>query len=274
MSRWSKATNDTSYLMEMLKDQKTLYALLGSAAFGVLLAFPFGLGVGLVPVLGFLAGTTLAALFVPGSKKFREKVDRRKRQELREKTRNHLISEIVGRVGPNHTFWNIYNRMCERRESLKKVSIDRASALTDEDVQRLDDATVDFLGLWLGRIAIQERHQAFNQKELERRIEQIEKQLAEHEEAADQRRLQKALTDLRELVKRREEMHTRDTEAEARMLAMSDTFDEVYQRIMANPTSKEDISMGVESALERMNIEEELDYVLEEEVNTMLTHKR
>jgi hypothetical protein len=273
MSRWTKSKNDTSYLMEMLKDQKTLYGLLGSAALGALLAFS-SLGLALLPMVVFAAVMTIAALFVPSSKSFREKIDRRKRNEGREKTRNHLVSEIVGRVGPNHTFWNIYNRMCERRDSLKKVAAERESALTGDDVEKLDDATVDFLGLWLGRIAIQERHQAFNQKELERRIEQIEKQLESMEAAADQRRLQKALSDLRELVKRRDEMHSRDTEAEARMLAMSDTFDEVYQRIMANPTSKEDISQGVESALERMNIEEELDYVLEEEVNTMLTHKR
>src|SRR5688572_29379106 len=108
MSRWTKSKNDTSYLMEMLKDQKTLYGLLGSAALGALLAFS-SLGLALLPMVVFAAVMTIAALFVPSSKSFREKIDRRKRNEGREKTRNHLISEIVGRVGPNHTFWNIYN---------------------------------------------------------------------------------------------------------------------------------------------------------------------
>jgi len=266
-----KDRKKVSYLKEMLTDQRNVYAALSSVAAGTLLSIPFGLGAGLLPVLGYAAGTTIAALFVPGSDKFRRKVDRRRALEQREATRGHLIEEIEKRVGSEHALWGVYRRMLDRRDALRKVAGERESALQDEDVDRLDDATVDFLGLWLGRIAIQERNESFGERELTRRIEQIERQLEGIKDEADRRRLLKAKAELEALVRRRQEMRTRDAAAEAQMLSMADTFDEVYQRVMANPTSSENVSVELQSAVERMNIEEELDYIIQEEVDTMLT---
>ena len=271
MSRWSQSgKKSVSYVKEMLKHQYSWYGLLGSVAAGTMLSIPFGLGPALLPVVGYLASTSLAALFVPGSRKFRDKVDRKTREKERETTRTHLIQEITKRVGPDHQFWEMYARLLDRTGALRRVSVERGGAVGQDDIDRLDDATVDFLGLWLGRIAISERDRMFSEDELKSRVANLEKDLESVNEPADKRRIQKAITDLKQLVKRRQEMKSRDAAAEASMLAMADTFDEVYQRVMANPTSNEAVATELRSAVDRMNVEEELDHVLFDEVEAML----
>jgi hypothetical protein len=271
VSRWSQSgKKKISYLKEMLLHQYNLYGFLGTAAAATLISIPLGLGPALIPLLAYGASTTIAALFVPGSRKFQDSVDRRKRTEAREGARLHLIQEITKRVGRDHNYWGVYNRMLERRDALRRAASERENAITEDDVDRLDDATVDFLGLWLGRIAIHERNQAFSEKALEARIAQLDGDIEKTEDVDNKRRLVKARSDLAGLVKRRQEMRTRDAAAEAAMLSMSDTFDEVYQRVMANPTSQEAVQTELRSAVERLDIEEELDHVLYDEVEAML----
>lgn len=270
MSRWSQSGKKVSYLKEMLAHQYNIYGALGSAAAASVLAIPLGIGPALIPLLAYGAGTTIAALFVPGSPKFQEAVDRRKRLEAREGARAHLISEITKRVGNEHYNWPVYNRMIERRDALRRAAAVRENAITEQDVDRLDDATVDFLGLWLGRIAIQERNQAFSEPKLQARIDGLGVEIEATEQPENKRRLIKARSDLVGLVKRRQEMRTRDAAAEATMLSMSDTFDEVYQRVMANPTSEDVVQTELRSAVDRLDIEEELDHVLYGEVEALL----
>lgn len=270
MSRWSQTGKKVSYLKEMLTHQYNLYGALGSAAAASVLAIPLGVGPALIPMLVYGAGTTIAALFVPGSKTFQEAVDRRKRREAREGTRTHLIGEITKRVGNEHYNWPIYLRMLERRDALERAAAVRENAITESDVDRLNDATVDFLGLWLGRVAIAERNQAFSEPALKARIDALAKEIEAAEPEENRRRLMKARSDLVGLVKRRQEMRTRDAAAEAAMLSMSDTFDEVYQRVMANPTSEDVVQTELRSAVDRLDIEEELDHVLYGEVEALL----
>ena len=269
MERWRKKQK-VSYLKEMLTTQTSVYGLLGTLAAGTFLTIPFGVGIGLLPVLGYVASASIAALFVPGSARFRMQVDERKRAEAREAARTHLLSEITRRVGPQHAYWVMYHRMVERRDSLRKVAGERQTALMDQDVDRLDDATVDFLGLWLARLAIHDRAQSVGEEEIKRRIAELDQQIEGTEDPANERRLLKARSDLVGLLTRRAEMETRDAQAEARMLAMADTFDEVFQRVMADPTSRENVAAELRVAVDRMNVEEELDHILEHEVEAAL----
>jgi hypothetical protein len=272
VSRWDldKKKRKGSYLVEMLKHRWNVYALLGTMAGAAVLSIPFGLGIALLPILGYTAGTSIAGLFVPGSRKFRDNVDRRRRAEERELTRRYLLVEIQKRVGPEHGYWRDYGRLCDRRDSLMKIAENHDNALTYEDVEKLDDSTLDFLGLWLGRIAIADRARAVSEAQLEGRVSQLAEDIEQANDPANARRLMKAKEELEGLLKRRREMRSRDAAAEAAMLTMCDAFDEVYQRIMANPTSREAIDGDLRSAVERLNIEEELDYVLHEEVEAML----
>ncbi|MEM9069683.1 MAG: hypothetical protein AAGE52_14320 [Myxococcota bacterium] len=258
-----------SYFKEMLLHKYNINSGLGSLAAGVVLSIPFG-GVGFLPVIAYGAGVAIASLFVPGSATFRANVDRRKMVEQREAARQHLIDEIEKRVGKDHAYWQVYGRMLERRDSLRKVAEQQETAVTQEDIDRLDDATVDYLGLWLARIAIHERSASFDERTLARRIADIDTQLETVGASSDKRRLLKAKKELENLIRRREEMKTREASMEATMLSMSDTFDEVFQRVMANPTSREEVAAELKVAVERMNAEEELDYILEDEIDGLL----
>lgn len=272
MSRWSGSSqNRRSYLWEMLAHKYNVYGLLSSVAIGTFLSIPLGLGPALIPILGYSAITSIAALFVPGSRSFQENVDRQKRSHAREATRGHLLAELRKRLGDNHTFFGVYHRLIERRDSLRKMAQDH-QAISIEDIERLDDATVDFLGLWLGRTAIAERHRAFDEGQLKGRIADLTAQIESLPEDDNRKRLLKAKSDLETLVRRRQEMRTRDAAAEAAMLSMSDTFDEVYQRIVSSPSPADSAAAAdLRSAVDRLNIEEELDTVLYDEVEAMLS---
>jgi len=265
---WKKK-EDVNYLGEMLKHRYSVNSGLVSVAACLAMAIPFG-GLALLPIVTYGAGLAIASLFIPGSASFRMNVDRRKRVEQREAARKHLREEIEKRVGIEHPYWKVYARMLERRDSLRKVAGDNESAVTDDDVDALDDATIDYLGLWLARIAIHERSTAFDERSVATRITDIDGQLESVTEGADKRRLQKAKRELQDLLKRREEMRTREAAMEASMLSMADTFDEVFQRVMENPTSRDQVAAELKVAVERMNAEEELDYVLEDEVEALL----
>ncbi len=257
----------TNYLKEFFLHKWSINAGLGSVAAGVFLSIPFG-AVAFLPVVGYAAGMGIATLFVPGSSRFRDKIDRQKAAEQREGARQHLMDEISKRVGYDHQYWQVYNRLCERRDSLRKLAQERETSISMEDVDALDDLTIDYLGRWLARIAIHERSQLVDERGLANRVRDIDKQLENVGSEADERRLLKAKHELKALLKRRQEMMTREASLEASMLSMADTFDEVFQRVMSNPTGTDRNEVRV--AVERMNAEEELDFVLEEEVEGLL----
>jgi len=270
MSRWDKGKKKTSYFKEWLLSKRSINGGLGAVAAGVMLSIPFGFGIATLPVLAYVTGMGIASLFVPGSSKFREQVDRRNATKQREAARDQLLKEIARRVGNKHDYWRIYDRLTGRRDSLRKVAERNDTAVTQEDVDRLDDATLDFLGLWLGRIVVHERLNSIDGDAVRSRIEHIGARIEEVDDMGDKRRLMKAKRDLEGLLQRREEMLTREAAMEAQMLSMSDTFDEVYQRVMANPGSRARVDEGLAMAVERMDAEEELDYILDHEVEALL----
>ena len=81
----------------MLLSNGNMVAALGSVAAGVLLSLPYGFAAGLLPIIGFAAGETIAAMFIPYSENFRARVDKKYREQVREATRSHLLDEIEKR---------------------------------------------------------------------------------------------------------------------------------------------------------------------------------
>jgi len=258
-----------SYFKEMLSHPASQYGLLGALATGAVLSIPLGLGVGVIPLLLFAAGESIAALFVPNSPVFREMVDRKKRRESREKFRAHLTGKIEAKVGSDHPHWGVYNRMCERLASLLEIARNRETSLTAYDVERLDDATVDYLSLWLARLVMAERRGTFDDRGIQGRIDSIGRQMEKTSASLERKRLAKAMQDLQRVLRRRESLAARETAVEAAMLSMSDTFEEVYQRVMTDPTST-DVIDELHGAVERLGIEEELDFAVEEEIGDLV----
>lgn len=263
---------EISYLKEMLTHPNSVYGLLGTLTLAAILSIPLGIGIALIPLLFFGAFESIAALFIPSSPIFREMINRRKRAERREKVRSHLVEEIERRESDGQFHWRAYHRMRERIESLNEFADARKAALSAHDVERLDDATVDYLGLWLGWLVLAERWQGTDEEGLQRRINAIDVQL-EKVSGLEAKRLSKAKEDLERILKRRESMWGRATEIEAKMLAMSDTLEEVYQRVMLNPHSG-DATEQLQEAVERMKVEEEIDYAVDSELEALLGNKK
>lgn len=254
-----------SYVKEMLTSQTSLHGFLGALATGTLLAFPYGFGVATIPVLCFSAALGIAAMFVPNSARFRHKIDRAKRAERREQARAHLIDEIRRRA-PEAPLWDLYDGLCQRVASLYRMATrGREGGLSGGDLERLDDATVDFLGLWLGRLTMSERLETLNERALREKLRSITAQLEKNGEPANRKHLQQARADIERILIRRERLVARQAAVEAAQLSLADTFDEVYQGVMTNPTGG-DIGRQLQEAVERLHIEEDLDLGVEEEL--------
>ena len=265
--------NEVSYVKEMLKHPTNVYSFLGAITAAALLSIPFGLGVGALPLIAFLAGEGIASLFVPSSPRFRANVDKKMRQEARERNRMYLVEEITRRVHSNNEGWLQYRRIREVIDSLATLSQHRKTSLTDRDVERLDDASLNFLGLWLAKLVIKERRASIDIEDLVNRVADIDVKIEEARSPDERRRLAKARDDLDRILSRRRALDSRATEVDAAFLSMIDTFEEVYQQIATSPTSNE-VARYLDEAVDRLTIEEGLDLAVEEELGELYTLRR
>jgi hypothetical protein len=264
---WEKPGEEPSYLWEMITHQYTLYGFLSSLAAGSVLAIPYDLGVAALPLVGFLGATSLAALFVPGFSGFRYRVNMRRRAARRDAARDHLLSELSVRAGPEHPNFAIYQRMVQHVASLRALARSQRSAFGIEDVERLEDAAVDYLGLWLARLAMEERHARLSGQNLEQKIAGTQRRL--EQASGDERRpLEKAQEELERLLRSRKRIEAHETAVDAALIAMPDAFDEVYQSVMQNPTSS-DAVQRLQQAVERMRVEDELSAAVDEDLASL-----
>ncbi|MEQ8276242.1 MAG: hypothetical protein RMA76_24755 [Deltaproteobacteria bacterium] len=266
----AKEKKKPSYLKEMLLHPNNGYAAAAALVGGAVLSIPFGLGVGLIPVIAFGAGEAIASLFIPSSPKFREKVDKKFRSRGREEVRNHLIQEIQTRVGfESEDMWATYRRMRDRITSLQAMAAKHETQLSDRDVEALDDATVKWLGYWLANLTMADRRNMIDETTLQSRVADIARQIEKASSRSERVRLEKTRNDLEALIKRRTTLRTRQTEVETTMLTMADSLEEVYQQVVANPTAPE-VGTQLREAAERMRVEEALDHAIEDELDAML----
>lgn len=264
---------DVNYLRELVTSQASMLGLVGALGLGALISIPLGLGVGAIPIITALAAESIAALFVPSSPVFREFVDRRKRQERREAVRDHLITELRARTNDGDTHWTIYQRMRDRLTSVHEIQRRAGTTLTYRNVEDLDDVTVDYLGLWLAWMAMRERYDAVDEKGMSKRIAQIQVQREQSEDAVDRHHMDKAVSDLEGILERRKSLWARGAAVEAGMLSMADTFEEVYQRLLANPTSAE-AATALTAAVDRMRVEEELEFEVDSELEELMQRRK
>ena len=264
---------DANYLKEMVTSQASVLGLVGALGLGAVLSIPLGIGVGAIPIIAALAVEGIAALFVPSSPVFREFVNRRKRAERRDAVRAHLVEELERRARPDSKRWRTYNKMLDRLDSLRQIASSRSTQLSDRNVEDLDDATVDYLGLWMAWLAMRERWDDVDDKGINRRLGEIRAQLAEATDAVDRKHLQKAESDLSRILERRKSLWGRAAAVEAAMLSMADTFEEVYQRVVANPGSSE-VTEALDEAVERMRVEEALDFAVDTELEDLFKKRK
>ncbi|MBK8010745.1 MAG: hypothetical protein IPK13_27740 [Deltaproteobacteria bacterium] len=268
-----EADRSASYLKEMLLHPANKYAALGALTTAALVSIPFGLGLGAVPLVAFVAAESIGALFIPSSGRFRAWVDRKYRRVRREHAREHLLNELRTRVGEHGKSWEAYARMRDRLASLEEVAQNRRTALTDYDVERLDDSTVSYLGLWLALLLIEERKRAIDDVQVAKSLAEIESQIESAPSSVERRRFETARDDLVRIQRRREGLVSQEAAVRARLLSMVDTFEEVYQQVVTDPTSTE-ASEHLQNAVERLQIEERLEGGIDEELVALFRGRR
>ena len=250
-----------SYVREVLTSQTNLYAFLGSLAVGALLSIPFGFAVGAVPLIAFAAGDILAALHIPSLPTFREKVDRRWRANVRQTSREQLMTEIQKRSGkrplPEPTL-RTYQRMYERVQSLYQRADSGHGRLAWRDVEQLDEVTLEYLAMWLALLVMNDRAESVNLREVEQQVAALDRELATPRPGTDLRQLQKARIDYLAIIERHHRMLSRRRALEAAMLSMPDQLDEIYQTIMTLPVS-EDVGTRLEEAIGKLRLQEDIE---------------
>ena len=261
-----------SYLKEMLTSQGNMYAGLGSLAAAALLSIPFGFGIGALPLIAFAAGEFIASMYVPGTLTFRDAVDRRFRARNREATRRRLLEEIQTRDKKRFAFEQTlatWRRMCERVESLYRHAADTRTNLPIVEIERLEDATIEYLCIWLARLVMEDRAESVNLKEIEQRVAQIDRELDAAKPGVDARQLRKARAEYLALAERHNRMLSRKTAIEAALLSMPDQMEEIYQTIMTTPAT-EDVGSRLEDSIEKLRLQEDIEAELSGEIEAAL----
>lgn len=249
-----------------------MYAGLVSVAAAVLLSIPFGFGFGAIPLIAFAAGEFIAAMYVPATITFRDAADRRFRAKNRAAARNRLLDEIQARDKKRTAFdqtLKTWRKMSERVEALYRHAAETRTNMLIIEIERLDDATIEYLCIWLARLVMEDRAESVNLKEIEQRVAMINRELEAARPGVDARQLQKAKAEYLALVERHNRMMSRKTAIEAAMLSMPDQMEEIYQTIMTTPAS-EDIGSRLEDSIEKLRLQEDIEAELSGELEAAL----
>ena len=249
------------YLREWLTSQGNVYSFLGSTALATLLSIPYGFGIGALPLIAFVAGEFIAAMFIPASITFRDRIDRKYHQRAREAAREHLLDEIARRGRGGNTVDRtvaIFEQMQQRVESLYRLAQDHGSQFSAADIDRLDEASMDYLYAKLALLVIEDRAASINLQQIDERVRGIERDLAAPGVGADVRQLHKARADYQALAARHRRMLSRKTALEAAVLSMPDQMEEIYQMIVAAPRSHE-LGARLSEAVGNLRLREEIE---------------
>lgn len=245
-----------SYVGEFLLHRYNQVAMAGAACAAVFASLPYGWnGFGLIAVLA-VGAEIMGALTIPDLPSFRHRVDLRLQRNAREQRRSALLAELK----PHRDTASMasYNGMCERVQALYRTAGDSRSALAREDVENLDNLTVDFLGLCLLNISLKSRKETASAEAVQKKIAAIEAQLARAGVPPDEeRQLRRAITQYSEVLQRARRLGVRRANLEAMLISMPDKMEEVYQLVMSAPYSS-DIGAELEQSLSRLRIAEEV----------------
>jgi hypothetical protein len=239
-----------------MKHPSNRMALLASGVAAIFASIPLGwAGMALVGVVA-LGTEALAALAIPGLPSFKAWVDREQQHQVRAQRRNQRLAELSS-YGDSNAL-RTYEQMYQRVLALYQTASDTRTTLTLDDVEKLDDLTVDYLGLCVVSLSLKQRKDPANADGVARRIADLQAQLKNpsltEEEA---RQLRNAIAEYTEVMNRSRRLAVRRSALEATLISMPDKMEEVYQLVITSPYSTE---MGgkLEESLSRLRIAEEV----------------
>jgi hypothetical protein len=231
-------------------------ALLASGVAAIFASIPLGwAGLTLVGVVA-LGTEVLAALAIPGLPSFRAWVDREQQHQVRAQRRLQLLNELSS-YGDSNALAT-YQHMVNRVQALYQTAGDSRTTLTRPDVEKLEDLTVDYLGLCVVNLSLKQRKDRANDDVVLKRIAGIQTQLQTSGLPEDEaRQLRSALAEYTEVMNRARRLAVRRSALEATLLSMPDKMEEVYQLVIASPYSSE-MGSKLEESLARLRIAEEV----------------
>jgi len=245
-----------SYLGAFLTHPSNRVALLAAGVVGIFASIPWGwAGLALVGVLA-LGSEVLAALAIPSLPSFRALVDRQQHQAQRAQRRLDLLNEISG-YGDNAALAT-YQHMLSRVQALYQTADDSRTTLTRQDVEKLEDLTVDYLGLCAVNLSLKQRKDRSNDELVAKRMAGIQSQLQTPNLPEDEaRQLRSALAEYTEAANRARRLAVRRSALEATLLALPDKMEEVYQLVITSPYGS-DMGGKLEESLSRLRLAEEV----------------
>ncbi|MDD5028238.1 MAG: hypothetical protein PHH58_01865 [Rhodoferax sp.] len=248
--------NKPSYLGAFLKHPTNRVALLAAGVLGIFASIPLGwTGLLLVGVMA-LGIEILAALVVPSLPAFRSAVDLGQHQQARAQRRLMLLTDISNQ-GDTRAL-DTYQHMLSRVQALYQTANDKRTTLSRADVDKLEDLTVDYLGLCAVYLSLKQRKDIASEDSVAKRIASIQAQLQNTVLPEDeQRQLRNAMNEYTEVLQRSRRLATRRSAIEATLISLPDKMEEVYQLVMTSPYSSE-MGSKLEESLARLRIAEEV----------------
>lgn len=245
-----------SYLGAFLKHPSNRVALLAAGVVGIFASIPLGwAGLAVVGVVA-LGTEILAALAIPSLPSFQASVDRAQHQQMRAQRRLQLLSEISN-YGDTRAL-DTYQHMASRVQALYRTADDKRSTLTRADVDKLEDLTIDYLGLSAVNLSLKQRKDSTSEDAITKRISSIQAQLQNTSLPEDeQRQLRTALAEYTEVLQRSRRLAARRSALEATLISLPDKMEEVYQLVITSPYST-DMGGKLEDSLSRLRIAEEV----------------
>ena len=245
-----------SYLGAFLRHPANRMALLTATCAAVFASIPYGWnGLALVGVVA-LGTEVLAALGIPELPPFKAWVDREHRRQTRAQRQSRLLDELAS-LGDSSALAS-YRHMVSRVQALYMTASDSRTTLTREDVEKLEDLTVDYLGLSVVNLTLKQRKDRASEDLVVNRIAGIQTQLQKPGLPDDeQRQLRNALAEYTEVMNRSRRLAVRRSALEATLISMPDKMEEVYQLVITSPYST-DMGGKLEESLARLRIAEEV----------------
>lgn len=245
-----------SYLGAFLKHPTNRNAMLAAAVVAVFASIPLGLsGLALVGILA-LGAETLAALAVPSLPSFRASVDRTQRFEARNERKEQLIADIR-QLGDSRVL-STYQHMWTRVQALYQTVQQKRTSLSQQDVEKLEDMTLDYLGLCAVNLSLKQRKDHASVEAAERGMATVQAQLNRTDLPDDEaRQLRTALAQYEDTLQRSRRLAVRRSALEATLVALPEKLEEVYQLAITSPYST-DMGSKLEESLSRLRIAEEV----------------
>jgi len=262
-------TNRMPYWLAALKHPVNTALSLGLLTVSLGLSLPWGadgLGLGLL----VLAAVELVGLvIVPSLPPFRAWVDKRDRVNARTARREQLLQEISSHGGSAHV--ERYERMCHRVASLYRMAGDSSTAITEREVEQLDDLTLDYLRMCLSDAVMRGGEKVNLTAAVSYKLREVQSRLdAGGLGRDDEQQLRQAKADYEEAIARQTRMEARRSALEASLVSMPVRLEEVYQMVMSSPRAG-NLSQMLEESMSKLRLAEEAVLDVEHELGPART---